>query len=247
MNAIGIGDFCLELHSNKASKKVVLKQMEKSLDAMVIKHPDAFQEKADAIFKLRKELNEIVFEIHKPRHFGFSLYETISRVEQHSDVSDCAFSKEWISSLTSRKYERCLSLCKELANAVKNCGSVHNHTLREYKNTNYSINEKNDIISKLGEYSSLLVDLKAAASKICAALNLGSVETYTQYKALLELSQLLADATHVPSTVLQYKDLHLYVERLLFVCTAGKRQDSIKAELCHAFSENLLDFDVIVN
>jgi hypothetical protein len=122
LESIGIGDFCLELHSNKARKKDVLEQLEKALNIGRIKHPDVFYEEATAIFDLRKELNEVVRELHKPRHFGFSLYDAISKVNENSDAPECFnLPSEWVNSLTSQKFSRCIDLCRLLSVAAKEC------------------------------------------------------------------------------------------------------------------------------
>ena len=244
LSSIGLGDFCLELHSNKARKKDVLSQLERTLDIGRVKPPKNYRDEADAVFAIRRELNGIVRELHAPRSIGFSLYETISRAEQYKDYPDCmTFTNEQIDALSPQQYSRWLDLCDTLSAAGLSCGGIHNHALREYKNPHYSQNKRADMEALLGEYHTALYDLKSLAKQISALLNLGDIKSYAQQKALSELCVLLAKTIRMPSAVLEYNDLPLYEEKIAAVCASGRRRDAIKEELCAAFSEQLLGFD----
>ncbi|MYK68077.1 MAG: DUF4011 domain-containing protein, partial [Gammaproteobacteria bacterium] len=56
LDRIGLGRFCLQLHSNKARKTDVLKQLETARDATEIE-PEDWQRKADELLTLRNRLN----------------------------------------------------------------------------------------------------------------------------------------------------------------------------------------------
>ena len=244
LSAIGLGDFCLELHSNKARKKDVLNQLEKTLNVGKIKPPQNYLEEADAVFALRQELNSVVRELHQQRAFGFSVYEAISRAEQYDHYPDCiVFTNEQINALTPAQYARWEDLTNMLSAAGLSCGGVYNHPLREYRNSHYSQNEKNDIDAKLGTYRGYLSDLKEAAKQIGVALRLGDIKTYAQYQVLSAICASLATAMRIPAAVMTYQELPLYEEKILEICVLGRRRDAIKEELCSAFSEQLLSFD----
>lgn len=49
LEALGIGDFCLELHSNKATKKAVLDQLRKNLEIGVLGLRTEYDQKIDSI------------------------------------------------------------------------------------------------------------------------------------------------------------------------------------------------------
>ena len=249
LNAIGIGDFCLELHSNKARKKDVLDKLEKALNVGRFKAPQRYRDEADAILTLRRELNAVVRELHLPRQFGFSLYEAISRAEQHEPFPDCMdFSDEQISKLTPQQYSRWKELCDMLSAAGISCGGVHGHALREYKNQRYSQSERAEIESRLGEYRTALSALEAIEQKVIAALGLGScsgaIRNYAQHEALSELCSRLANAAgRIPANVLIFKDLPFCEDKIIALCASGRRRDTIKRELSAVFSEHFFEFD----
>jgi len=65
LDSIGLGRFCLELHSHKARKKDVLKELESTLMEAEAERPDAERE-FRKVEKLRDELNEYRRALHEP-------------------------------------------------------------------------------------------------------------------------------------------------------------------------------------
>ena len=76
----GLGPFCLELHSAKASKKEVLRQLGEALDAARTAEPGAWTGTCDELLRTRDRLNEYVRELHAPRASGESVYRMIGRL-----------------------------------------------------------------------------------------------------------------------------------------------------------------------
>ena len=81
---IGLDPFCLELHSNKVAKKHVLGQLAKALDVSHIVPPAAYQDRADKLFALRKEMIAYLKALHEAdASDGLSLYDCIVRYEHY--------------------------------------------------------------------------------------------------------------------------------------------------------------------
>lgn len=79
---IGLDAFCLELHSNKSTKRHVLQQLEKALKVVHIQAPSDFARQADKIFERRKELLAYIEALHAVDQVdGLSPYDCIIRAE----------------------------------------------------------------------------------------------------------------------------------------------------------------------
>ena len=65
LEKIGLGRFCLELHSNKARKADVRKRLEKSWEESGRRSPAAWQQTADEITVLRDRLNRVSTHLHR--------------------------------------------------------------------------------------------------------------------------------------------------------------------------------------
>lgn len=83
--SIGLDPFCLELHSNKAQKKAVLSQLEKTLSIGHIKPPEEYAVTAEKLLKLRRELNSAMENIHRIQPAGISLYTAIVEADKYAE------------------------------------------------------------------------------------------------------------------------------------------------------------------
>lgn len=83
LESIGLGPYCLELHSNKSKKSDVLKQFETALEIPRYQLATNFAEKAERLDARKKQLNKYVTFLHKKNKIGWSLYQTISFLEHH--------------------------------------------------------------------------------------------------------------------------------------------------------------------
>ncbi|MBR5744027.1 MAG: DUF4011 domain-containing protein, partial [Muribaculaceae bacterium] len=78
LDKVGLSPFCLELHSNKATKKHFLSQMEEVLNITKIKSPEQYAARAAELFEERKALSRYMEVLHKTLPCGLSLYDAIS-------------------------------------------------------------------------------------------------------------------------------------------------------------------------
>lgn len=80
---IGIGAFCLELHSNKSKKSDVLKQFERTVDVPKYQINTNFEEQGKRLDDRKKEISHYVNLLHKSFPSGWTLFDTISFLESH--------------------------------------------------------------------------------------------------------------------------------------------------------------------
>lgn len=75
----GLGEFCLELHSSKASKVEVLKQLERAWDTRAMLSKAEWGTEAAKVKALRDRLNGLVAVLHRRAPNGLSIHEAIGR------------------------------------------------------------------------------------------------------------------------------------------------------------------------
>ena len=78
LESIGLAPFCLELHSNKAKKSVVIDQLRRTCEVTKQKSSQQFQKEAAQLNALRNALNGYVTTLHKTYPVGRSLYDCFS-------------------------------------------------------------------------------------------------------------------------------------------------------------------------
>lgn len=85
---VGLGDFCLELHSDKAKKREVLAQLESSLDAERSSEPSDWGDTAARLEDCRNQLDAYRRVLHEQRPVGVTLFEGLARAAVESPVDD---------------------------------------------------------------------------------------------------------------------------------------------------------------
>jgi very-short-patch-repair endonuclease len=82
----GLGEFCLQLHSNKASKVEVLKQLERAWDTRDALSADAWGREAAQLRLTRDRLNEFVALLHREQPNGMTLHQAIGLAVKNSEM-----------------------------------------------------------------------------------------------------------------------------------------------------------------
>ena len=77
---VGLGPFCLELHSQKSGPKAVLEQLRLTLELGHRRAPAAWQQVAADLQQQRTALNDFVNALHKRREHGWSVHQAMARL-----------------------------------------------------------------------------------------------------------------------------------------------------------------------
>lgn len=83
---VGLGPFCLELHSNKTSKRAVLDQLREALEVARRETPETWESHAERVAELRTELNAYADVLHRPGSFGLSVRDATAHLARLHDV-----------------------------------------------------------------------------------------------------------------------------------------------------------------
>ncbi len=86
LREVGLGEFCLELHSSKARKLDVITQLQRAWDAQGDVDPDEWRAQAIKLKRLRDELNRYVERLHHRHRNGLTIYKAIGIVVDGADV-----------------------------------------------------------------------------------------------------------------------------------------------------------------
>jgi len=92
LREVGLGEFCLELHSNKARKLDVLAQLQNAWEASGDVDPEAWRAEAARLKRLRDELNAYTERLHFRHGNGMTLFDAIGRVVGGKEVPVLALS-----------------------------------------------------------------------------------------------------------------------------------------------------------
>lgn len=126
LEKVGIGDFALELHSNKAKKGEVLAKLERVMEKKKSGEIKQIEQKRAELYRLRDEIKQMTDKLHQISENGYSIYEMIAGYENQPvqtifPMRELAtrVSKEYISNLR-HTMDRYLPLLHEVSPAAEN-------------------------------------------------------------------------------------------------------------------------------
>ncbi len=87
LNDIGLGAFCLEVHSAKAQKAAVLNQLKTAWETRAADAVSAWETATEDLKGLRDRLNEVVAALHRRHGNGLSVHSALGRVVAHRNLA----------------------------------------------------------------------------------------------------------------------------------------------------------------
>lgn len=175
LDMLGIGNFCLELHSNKATKKIVLRQLQKSLELGTYGIKTDYDQKIEDIRQMRADIDEYVKKLHERRLFGKSLKELIDIFETIPDYGkELIFSSEFVRTLSQNDLDIQRRSLEQLVATGKTLGHPHGHPLVNVRQTVYTQGLKNNFEKTIVDYKNSLLNLRDNVCKFVYPLNIKS-------------------------------------------------------------------------
>ena len=139
LDSVGVGEFCLELHSNKTDKVDVLRRLDNTLALANETDVAGFSERAKELVAMREELSVPMRALHQKRRLGISVYQAILLYLQNKNAPDILdIESSFYDSLTESKLYECKRMILSAAAAAKECCGVRNSPFANVNLTEYS-------------------------------------------------------------------------------------------------------------
>ncbi|MBP5274806.1 MAG: DUF4011 domain-containing protein, partial [Abditibacteriota bacterium] len=237
--ALGLGDFCLELHSDKANKKQVLSQLEKALVVTKPAGKPGFEENIKTMHVFGKKLDAYSEHLHKKQQCGMSLrelialYETV-RDEEHTVV----FAPEEAGKLTEEDIRSHSALLGQLTAAGGAVGDIANSPLKGVGLRAFNADVRSSIGAILEGYEAALKKMaepeEIPIPGISKPQNFGELE---QLKKLLEIFEKEADPLLMKLSEAEIRETEGYYEKL-------EQLNREKSELLETWDADFLKADM---
>ena len=205
LDAIGIGDFCIEIHSNKVKKSHVLDQLKRVRENYRVRvFRTDYDERLDEIIEKRAELDEYGIALHKSRHFGLSIKELIDEYESILE-KECAIrpDKEFIETITDKELEKKCVLLERLIAAGKILGHPSGHVFSEIGLSEYSKSLKIDLDNSVDTYLKAIQELKEAGEQTVSKMGDVLPVSKADWLNLFALSKALLKSVELPAWLMQ--------------------------------------------
>jgi len=232
---IGLGAFCLELHSNKSKKSDVLKQFERTLEVPKYKINADYHEEAKRLDERRKELGKYVNELHKKFPIGWSLFDTIAFLETNHVKADERFHINFpLESADVFNWNQWKDWLIPFASIVQKIGQPSLHALRSIKTSNHQFENKNLILSAISQFN----EKKNSAEQVKSQFKLDEVSNSDSIE-ILEYLKENPIKTGLVDLVFNEGQLNLFKNWM----TQQTQFQQIESQITSNFNSSILNVD----
>lgn len=242
----GLGAWCLELHSAKASKKEVLAQLESALSASVAAEPVGWAEACASLGASRASLNGYVRDLHAVRGSGESVYQAIGRLsllEGAPRVDAPATSPAEVTAQVLRMWRERVAALAERAGAIAVPGA---HALRGIGLSSWRFGLREEVERTIRAAQDQLAALSAVASRALAGVGASADArglSAAGLAGLVSALDLLRVAPGVSSGLLVGPDAAALRAQVHGAAAVGSARDAERAELLSRYRPEFLRAD----
>jgi hypothetical protein len=246
LESIGLGPFCLELHSNKSTKKAVLEQLRRTLETARTSSPEEWRRLADRLGASRRELNSHVESLHKQYGFGSSLYEAITRYGLVKTApSVITLEPGVVGSMDKDSYMAWSDLVRELAVAGEATGHPHGHAWSDAGVSTYHPQLRTGMEELLAAYKAAITGVRSAYEEVGVFLAppAGGPSSPVLLRTWHVVRELMAAPPVISVDLLRETDLEAAGTVVLRAIRHGRARDEAKRKLLALFAAEVLTFD----
>lgn len=211
LSKIGLGPFCLELHSNKSKKRDVLEQLRAATEVTKAVTPEEYAIQADSIAQLRQELNAYAQGLHRTLPCGKTLFELVDLYQENETAPNIApFASGFTTRCTPQALNEQATAAECLAAAAGSVGHPQDHPLLAVARTAYSQQLRQELPVLLDRYEAAIDALDETLADFCLSLSLSIPTHHDDLTALEELARELTHWLRWPDTWATAEDPHTF-------------------------------------
>jgi very-short-patch-repair endonuclease len=241
----GLGQFCLELHSNKSHKKGVLSQLEQALSANVVHSAEEWLEEAQKLAKSRKELNAFVSALHAIRESGESVFHGISQLISHRDIPHVRLQWQSVAYIDRQRLDALRDTVRQLQLAGSQVGHPTTNVWASAKCEAWSPEFRADVEQGLMNLMQKSKEIAEAAGAI--SLKLGMQEkgwSKQDLENLVQISDALLGCPSMPTALLTAPDWGNFKDSVQMLIPHGCKRERLRTAIFSRYSKGLFSLDI---
>ncbi len=198
LEAVGLGDFCLPLHSNKARKADVLEQLRRAWERAETRNYDttAWQTEAERLRQLRDRLNRLVDHLHTPGRNGLTPHYAMGVKIRDADLAErVRFHWPRADQHDSERLQRMREAAERLRIQGQAVGEVTDTPFRLVEKGDWSPHWETQMTERAERLAATAASAEAAAEALLEALGIDLPDhTLARLEGLAELAATLLEA-----------------------------------------------------
>lgn len=244
LSKVGLSDYCFTLHSHKANKKEILRELANSISVDRTKVRDEALAQLDLLERKREALNEYQEQLHTPcSALNVTIFNVNGKLSKLKNVPEIIFpipdvEKTDINELNNRTY-----LLGELSKTIGKRSEDYEKNVWRGASVEYLTNElRHDIDSKVAEIVPQLHSLDGKITECSSKLNLAVKHSIAGKDTLMEILGVLKNSPLIPVTWISddINELLTKTEEYRKASTLIKKNHSIITE---KYRQDILEID----
>lgn len=202
LSSIGLGAFCLELHSSKARKADVLKQLGNALDAAGERSVREWEREADRLWALRQDLNGVANALHKVHDNDLTIFDAIGSTVAHRDWRPAPMAFATLDAHTRTELDGLREACRRMATLAGQLHGLSGHPLAAITWRDWTPAWEAELLQESAKLGTATAQLQDATTRYFALFDLDpSGLSHAELAILDELADLLLAAPAIPAGV----------------------------------------------
>ncbi len=205
---MGLGQFCLQLHSNKTRKIDVLNQLRASWNSVSETDVHDWGGEAMRLKSLRDQLNALVDSLHRHRHNGMSVHYAMGVAIRDAKLASL-ISLSWPSANQHDEvqWQRLRNSVEQLSIQARALKEIRDHPLRMVRQFEWEPQWQREVVSQCQQLQRSALQLDQALTTLVSAtgIDLGAVNL-SKLPWVAELAQVLLSSANTPLSFAFAKD-----------------------------------------
>lgn len=242
-----LGDAVLELHSQKATKKAVLSELDRTLSQgkpLV----QSGEEDLVTLQSLRDTLNDYAGAVNEPDAVsGLPFIQVLGHYmrlkREHPDLAPMPFLP--MAAWSQQTYLNKRSLVEELSRHIDVMGIPKRNPFWGSSRSHFSPVEQNQVTANLAEAQHLLVNIAAAASGLSERLCLSRPATLSDINVICRAARRAADAPRLQGLCISTQDWQLRRDTIYELLDAGTLMSKARTDYADKLIESAWELDLL--
>lgn len=244
LQKVGLGRYCLELHSNKAHKQAVLAQLNDVLTHTEARLPENWRHEAERLAALRGELNDYVNALHLRRFTGETIFEATSKLIGLRNARSVGLHWPSPDSLDSEGLANLRDLVDRLAKAGGAVGGISGHPWRTAGRGEWTPAWEQQVRTALARLRGSVETLESRLRQASSRLSFGDGASLQELTLLDEACGVLLNSPAPPLPLLVRADWEQIQSRIVSWIEHGRRRDALRTTVFEGFTEKIITLDL---
>lgn len=247
LEQIGLAPFTLELHSNKSKKSDVLVQLAKSIETAKLARTADFQQEAQRLDAAKKAISEYVNVLHQKQQCGWSLYDSITALENYSDKKfpNNFIAETVLQQLNPTLWQQWTDWLPQFQSILKLLIHPSENPLTALNLPQYSPLVNDEISAQTQKLLNLLPDVQSKSQSLAKAIHFPfSIESKSEWEQFVQVVNAFQKLPDIPLEFIRYlsdkENYSVYQEWT----KAFDEYQTVLSNILKSYNRNILKTDV---